>query len=158
MNEPHPCRVHLACFCVVVCCSILAQKRARDVEVSDDEEPEPVKRRRNCEERGLLRQGVAIRLLRLDDFVFKKMFRMTKAAFLLLHDKIAQSITTKHPYMGTRSSGSSVESLLLFAATIRWLAGGSPWDICFGFHLAYSTLHARKYAVITAINKALSRM
>jgi hypothetical protein len=157
MNEPHPCRVRLGLFVAVVCCSILA-KRARDVQVYDDEEPEPQKRRRNCEERGVLRQGVAIRLLRLDDFVFKKMFRMTKAAFLLLHDKIAHSITTKHPYMGTRSSGSSVESLLIFAATIRWLAGGSPWDICFGFHLAYSTLHARKYAVITAINNALSGM
>ena len=77
---------------------------------------------------------------------------------MLLHSKVQQSISTKHPSMGARSSVSSVESLLLFAATLRWLAGGSPWDICFGFHLSYSSLHAKKYAVITAINNALSRM
>ena len=53
------------------------------------------------------------------------------------------------------SSGSHVETLLLLAGTIRWLAGGSPWDIAYAFHIAYSTLHARKYQVIDAINFAL---
>ena len=53
------------------------------------------------------------------------------------------------------SSGSHVETLLLLACTIRWLAGGSPWDIAYAFQIAYSTLHARKYQVIDAINFAL---
>ena len=102
------------------------------------------------------------------------MFRMSKEAFLLLHSKVQHRITPKHPTKGVNSSGSCVDSLLLFAATLRWLAGGSPWDICFGFilclclsssfvylfslrfHIAYSTLHQHKYSVIAAINDALS--
>lgn len=33
--------------------------------------------------------------------------------------------------------------------------GGSPWDICFAFSVGYSTLHAKKYAIIDAINQVL---
>jgi hypothetical protein len=81
---------------------------------------------------------------------------MSKEAFLLLHSKVKHRITPKHPTKGVNSSGSCVDTMLLFAATIRWLAGGSPWDICFGFHIAYSTLHQHKYDVIASINDALS--
>jgi len=102
---------------------------------------------------------------------------MHKDSFLLLHSKVEKELTetwtprsakmakvsiARHsslnacPHMPLQvSSGSHVETLLLLAGTIRWLAGGSPWDIAYAFHVAYSTLHARKYQVIDAINFAL---
>ena len=95
--ETHPCSVRVACFCIVVCCSILAQKRARDVD--DDDEPDgPVKqRRRNCEDRGVLRQGVAVRLMRLDAFIFRSAFlllthatRPTRLKRLILSGKCSE--------------------------------------------------------------------
>lgn len=33
---------------------------------------------------------------------------------------------------------------------------GSPWDIAFGFHVSYATIHAKKYDVIAAINQVLA--
>ncbi len=67
--DTHPCRVRMAYFAVAMCLCVIS-KRARDV--ADIEEPvAPQKRQRNCAERGVLRQGVAQRILRLDTFVFK---------------------------------------------------------------------------------------
>ena len=32
---------------------------------------------------------------------------------------------------------------------------GSPWDIAFAFNVAYSTIHAKKYDIVGAINNVL---
>jgi hypothetical protein len=57
--------------------------------------------------------------------------------------------------MARISSGSPVQTLTLLAATIRWLAGGSLWDISFMFKMSYKTIHAYKYKVISSINYTL---
>jgi hypothetical protein len=89
----------------------------------------------------------------------RKMFRMDKHSFLRLHSQVEvllhENWTARSAQMAKVSSISHVESLLHFACTLRWLAGGSPWDICYAFHVSYSTLHANKYKVVDAINHAL---
>ena len=89
------------------------------------------------------------------------MFRMPPGAFKTLHDSIRpilrSSWTPKSKKMAELSSGSCVETIVLLAGTIRWLAGGSLWDIAFMFRMSYSTIHARKWDVIAAINKVLQR-
>lgn len=156
--------------------TVLSKKRGRDDDDTDDDVAQPVKRLRNNADRGTMRVTVMQRILALHDSIFKftpsarlssipeplhcrKMFRMDKQSFLLLHSRIQPQLTaSKTPRsakMAKLSSISQVDSALMLACTIRWLAGGSPWDICFGFHVAYSTLHANKYAVIHAINDVL---
>jgi hypothetical protein len=89
----------------------------------------------------------------------RKMFRMDKTSFLTLHSKIkpllSKSRSARSARMAKVSSGSHVSSLLHLACTLRWLAGGSPWDICYAFHVSYATLHAKKFKVVAAINQAL---
>lgn len=84
---------------------------------------------------------------------------MDKHSFLRLHSQVEvllhENWTARSAQMAKVSSISHVESLLHFACTLRWLAGGSPWDICYAFHVSYSTLHANKYKVVDAINHAL---
>jgi hypothetical protein len=63
------------------------------------------------------------------------MFRMDKAAFILLHSKVHQVLTTHvtplTAKMAKLSSVSQVDTLLHLASTIRWLAGGSYYFWCF---------------------------
>ena len=104
------------------------------------------------------RSGIAQELHAIDDATFLRMFRMRKNSFFDLHDKCSsriQAASPKSKAMAELSSGSPVESLLLFAGTIRWLAGGSMWDIAFMFRMSYKTIHAYKYTVMLAINHVL---
>lgn len=87
------------------------------------------------------------------------MFRMEKPQFLWLVDKITPILratwTSKSKKMAIIGSGSEVSTLLLLAATIRWLAGGSIYDIAFMLKVSDKTIHEQKYAVMRAINKVL---
>jgi hypothetical protein len=104
------------------------------------------------------RAGLESELRQIDDPTFLRMFRMDKDPFFALHAKCSSRIKPATPLshkMAALSSGSPVDSLLLFAGTIRWLAGGSMWDIAFMFRMSYKTIHAYKYSVVDAINHVL---
>jgi hypothetical protein len=129
------------------------------------------------------REGIEEELKEIDDATFIRMFRMNKHTFFGLHDRCARMIkvpSVKSSRMACLSSGSEVTSLLLFtgnfiniysrnplicslqshihtllAATIRWLAGGSMWDISFMLKTSYKTIHASKFNVIKSINYVL---
>jgi hypothetical protein len=104
------------------------------------------------------REGLEQELRELDNATFTRMFRMPKHVFFQLHEQCASKIKTESPkanHMAWVSSGSPVSTVVLFAATIRWLAGGSLWDIAFMFKMSYKTIHAYKYKVIHAINHTL---
>jgi hypothetical protein len=122
--DPRTRSLQLAAFAMAMCAySLIGNKRSRSE--ADDESCEGFKRKRNDVERGELRQGIAQRILRMDAFVFKKMFRMSKEAFLLLLSKVEPIIAPAHAPMGRRSSVSNVDALLQLATTLRWLAGGN---------------------------------
>ena len=104
------------------------------------------------------REGLEEELRELDDATFTRMFRMHKSAFFQLSERCAPHIkrtSARSIRMARLSSGSQVTCLILMAATIRWLAGGSLWDIAFMFKMSYKTIHRYKYQVIAAINRTL---
>jgi hypothetical protein len=104
------------------------------------------------------REGLEKELRDIDDATFTRMFRMQKLVFFQLSDRCAPHIKRSTPNsirMARLSSGSDVSSMILLAATIRWLAGGSLLDIAFMFKMSRKTLHSYKYKVIYAINRTL---
>ena len=154
--DTHLSHVLVACIVLPVVC--VGLKRARDY----GEELVAICKVRKVVSRAANRHrdrtGLEAELRQLDDATFLRMFRMGKAAFFALHDKCSSRIKPATPLshkMAGVSSGSPVHSLLLFAGTIRWLAGGSMWDIAFMFRMSYKTIHACKYAVMHAINYVL---
>jgi hypothetical protein len=155
LNSDVDCITNLT---VVACFVALCTHRNKRNRTNDDID-EPVKRKRNDIERGEMRKTSARRIFHLTTPSSKIMFRMDKQSFLLLHAKVRPVLTAYKSSMSTEmaklSSKSNVKSVLHLACTIRWLAGGSSWDICHAFNVAYSTMHSWKYDVIAAINTAL---
>ncbi len=107
--------------------SRLALKRVRSVSDADTQGDETKRRRCNDKHRGERRKHIVAQVLGLDDFTFKKMFRMDKQSMLLLHSKISvildKGISARNVAMARVSSRSQVNSLLHLCCTLRWLAG-----------------------------------
>jgi hypothetical protein len=53
------------------------------------------------------------------------------------------------------AGGRFVQLLVFHHGHYSTHATGSPWDIAFAFNVAYSTIHAKKYDVVGAINNVL---
>ncbi len=66
-------------------------------------------------------------LKNIDDNTFKRMFRMPKCTFLELESHVGPLLRAKKPWsihsdrMASLSSGSAVDTILLLAATIRYM-------------------------------------
>jgi hypothetical protein len=140
-------------MCSVILCVV--RKRAR----AQDDVP-PRKRQRNNCDRAKRRFGLIPEILQLPDPFFKRMFRMPKTEFIWLVDKVTPILragwTSKSMRMAIIGSGGEVSTFLLVAATIRWLAGGSIYDIAFMLKISDKTIHNTKYKVIRAICQVLS--
>lgn len=140
---------------LVIC---LAHKRRRDADPAGASHKS--KRQRNDTDRARRRKDIPQELLQLPPAFFQRMFRMEKPQFLWLVEKITPVLratwTSKSKKMAIIGSGSEVSTLLLLAATIRWLAGGSIYDIAFMLKISDKTIHEHKYAVMRAINKVLA--
>ncbi len=92
------------------------------------------------------RNGIVEELLQLDDHSFQCMMRMPKWMFQELSRNITPHLrknwTAHSRRMAKLGSGSDVEPAAILAATIRWLAGGSVWDVAFMFKISDKTFHA----------------
>ena len=64
-----------------------------------------------------------------DPVLFQKMFRLHKDDFWELYRDVNRLI-------GIEGAHRRIPSLLKFAVTLRWLAGGSYLDLSWGFHIA----------------------
>ena len=84
---------------------------------------------------------------------------MPKPEFLFLVAGITPILrgtwTSKSHRMAVLSSKSEVGTFLQLAATIRWLAGGSIYDIAVGMKISDKTIHRYKYHVMRAVNQVL---
>ncbi len=118
------------------------------------------KRCRNNADRGARRIGVVPELRQLPDPFFAQMFRMPLMEFGWLVEQIAPIVlrkwTAKSSTMAAISSGSRVDPFLMLASTIRWLSGGSIYDIAFGFKVAHQTVDAYKWRVMKGIKAVLA--
>jgi hypothetical protein len=106
----------------------------------------------------------------LPDNVFKQMFRMKKADVeeLLIRLKATcpelEDTEWKRLYASRNiknNEGSPISLKTKLLATIRYLAGGSKWDICLVFGIGFSTLFADArrgviYPILDAIDQTFS--
>jgi hypothetical protein len=140
-------------MCSVILCLVRKRTRAQDA-------APPRKRQRNNCNRAKRRSGLIEEILQLPDPFFKRMFRMPKTEFLWLVERVTPMLragwTSKSVRMAIIGSGGEVSTFLLVAATIRWLAGGSIYDIAFMLKISDKTIHHTKYNVIRAICQVLS--
>lgn len=155
-------RAHFTCaFMAFALYYFAAMKRARTDAYEDEDAPKKRQRVRNSADRARRRAGVPAELLQLPEPFFKRMFRMPKNEFLFLVEGITPVLrgtwTAKSHRMAVVSSGvgGEVTPFLLLAATIRWLAGGSIYDIAFMLKISDKTIHDQKYRVMRAINVVL---
>jgi hypothetical protein len=157
----HASLVECLFACAVVPVLIIGVKRARErcKELTAAYRVRRVlSRKRNIHRK---RDGVVAELQAIDDDTFARMFRMPKSTFFELEQRVAPILrarrhwTPRSEHMARVSSGCAVDSILLLASTIRWLAGGSLWDIAFMFRISYKTIHATKYFLCDSINEVL---
>ncbi len=123
------------------------------------------------------REGIVAELLELPDATFLRMMRMPKHLFLQLAHQITPHLRSHwtvrlHTFLFVRiircmqahsrkmakvGNGSVIDTEAILAATIRWLAGGSVWDVSFMFKIsAEGTFHNYKWRVIDALNIVLA--
>ena len=91
----------------------------------------------------------------LSDSVFKLMFRIDRPSFEYLASRLKNSLD-RNELLATNSSGSPVTVTTRLAVTLRWLAGGSYLDICFGWGIGHSTFFSDRgvlWPTIEALNE-----
>lgn len=76
---------------------------------------------------------------RLDRNAFKKMFRLDRAMFDKVLEKILPHLRTHNDAKSANSSGAPLVLKTRLAVSLCWLAGTSYLDLCFTWGLATST-------------------
>jgi hypothetical protein len=99
----------------------------------------------------------------LPDYIFKQMFRMNRAVFQSVLDKINTVLRDRDDdVMAIRNvkgkMGQSLGNKTKLYATLRFLAGGSPWDICLAYRIGFGSFYAKSdrgviWPIMRAINK-----
>lgn len=96
---------------------------------------------------------------RLDDLMFKRMFRMSKPSFYKLLNIIRPHLKKKSIRHAINSSGSIISDQVCLAVTLRWMAGASYIDLVFGWDIALGSFYAEGgplWSTLEAIDKALN--
>ena len=88
----------------------------------------------------------------LTEFEFKRAFRITKELFDILLSKIRDEISTEDEVQASRSSVGAISPELRLSITLRFLAGGSLWDIRMVHKVSVEAIYDSVWRVIDAIN------
>jgi hypothetical protein len=78
---------------------------------------------------------------RSDPSVFKRMFRVDRATFNEILERIEPHMKHHNHVKAANSSGAPIVLTTRLAVTLRWLAGGSYLDLCFAWGVASSTFY-----------------
>lgn len=124
--------------------------------------PTPVsKKRKRLKNRWRKMRGFALdEVNNLSDATFQSMFRMSRSAFEKLHDEIGPLMNDTDEEMARRSSGTPISKKTKLYVTLRWLAGGSYHDLCFGWGISKAAFYSTDpqkgvvWPTIEAIDKA----
>jgi hypothetical protein len=90
---------------------------------------------------------------------FKKMFRNDHDLFNSILENISPFIKVTDEVKAFNSSGGPVPLRTKLAVSLRWLAGGSYLDLCFGWGVTFSTFYHPNgvlWPTLEAIDKAYS--
>ncbi len=80
---------------------------------------------------------------RLEPALFKRMFRVDRATFDEVLERIEPHIKHRNQVKAINSSGAPIVLKTRLAVTLRWLAGGSYLDLCFAWGVGTSTFYHR---------------
>ena len=86
----------------------------------------------------------------LSDFDFERMFRLSRKSFQKLVGMVGPFIS-RDVKKAKNSSGSGISNVTRLAATLRYLAGGSHYDICAVFGLDSKNFFNKYYVLWTTI-------
>lgn len=87
------------------------------------------------------RSNALLEMDQLEPSVFKRMFRVDRATFGEIMERITPFIQAKNLRKACNSSGAPILLKTRLAVTLRWLAGASYLDLCFAFGISSSTFY-----------------
>jgi hypothetical protein len=96
---------------------------------------------------------------RLSPNVFKRMFRVDRATFDEILERVSPFVGGTQEQKAINSSGTAIPTKTKLALTLRWLAGASYLDLCFAFGVATSTFYHPRgvlWPIMEAIDAAFS--
>jgi hypothetical protein len=102
------------------------------------------------------RQNVLDKIMKLNDMWFTRNYRLSRQRFFLIIDSLSM-LPTANDY-GVMSSGSIVHPIIRLAITLRFLAGGSYLDICFGYEISVSAFYAIVFTVMQFIRNTMNNI
>lgn len=79
---------------------------------------------------------------KISDENFQTMFRMSRPVFRKLYEEISPLMNDVDEEMARRSSGSPISKMTKLYVTLRWLAGGSYLDLCFGWGISKAAFYS----------------
>jgi hypothetical protein len=74
----------------------------------------------------------------IPDYVFKRIFRLDKSSFATLLSKI-EPLLLKDAKKVNKNKGGIITLEIILLATLRFLAGGSKWDICLSLSIGFGS-------------------
>jgi hypothetical protein len=78
----------------------------------------------------------------ISETTFQAMFRMSRQAFEKLYEKVSPLMYDTDEEMARRSSGVAILKKTKLYVTLRWLAGGSYLDFCFGWGISEAAFYS----------------
>ena len=80
----------------------------------------------------------------LPEAIYKKMFRVDRDTFEAILEKVEEQLPSHRDPARVRMqvkgySGQELSNRIKLMCTLRYLAGGSYWDICFGFKVGFGS-------------------
>ena len=148
-----------AVFTILASSRLFSNSTAEQVVVAAGFEDSFSKKRKLRECNEIRDRGYSLRKFhRLDDRLFKRMFRMSKPSFYKLLNLIRPHLKKKSILHAINSSGSIISDHVCLAITLRWMAGASYIDLLFGWDIAAGSFYAEDgplWSTMNAIDKAL---
>mmetsp|Transcript_24697 Transcript_24697/g.22447 ORF Transcript_24697/g.22447 Transcript_24697/m.22447 type:complete len:260 (+) Transcript_24697:11-790(+) len=105
------------------------------------------------------RDIVLKKIANLNEIWFRRNYRITRTRFYSIVDQL-KTITSHNHHMAIVSSGSIVDPIYIIrlAITLRYLAGGSYLDICFGYEISSSSFFKIIYDVMAFITNTMNNI
>ena len=101
------------------------------------------------------RSAVKLKILTMKDKTFKRNYRLDRPTFMKMLSQISEDLS---PSPGQLSDKANIDPLIMLAATLRFLAGGSYLDIAFGYDIGHASVYDVFRKVLVAVDTNLDNI
>jgi len=101
------------------------------------------------------RSAVKLKILTMKDKTFKRNYRLDRPTFMKLLSQISDDLRLSP---GQLSDKANIDPLIMLAATLRFLAGGSYLDIAFGYDIGHASVYDVFRKVLVAVDTNLDNI